>query len=105
MEQFVTINNIIINKNQIKTIHVEKDVEQTCDYDGYTSDVDPDGLRAIDIYLIIETLEDTKEFTILDDDDYHDFISFIQDFYCTDYDHAIKQAANLVKKATIRKYN
>ena len=99
MEQFVTINNIIINKNQIKTIHVEKDVEQTCDYDGY-----PDGLRPTDIYLIIETLEDTKEFTILDDD-FRDFINFIQDFYCTDYEHARKQAVNLVRKATIRKYN
>ncbi len=98
MEQFVTIHNTIINKNQIKTIKVEKDVEQTCDYDY------PDGLRATDIYLIIETLEDIKEFTILDDD-YHDFVRFIQDFYCTDYDHAIKQSANLVRKAPIRKYN
>ena len=98
MEQFVTINNTIINKNQIKTIKVEKDVEQTDDYD-YS-----DGLRPTNIYLIIETIDDTKEFTILDDD-FIDFINFCMNFYCTDYEHARKQAINLVRKATIRNYN
>ena len=104
MEQFITINNTIINKNQIKTIKIEKDVEPTDDQDGYTSKADTDGLRPTNIYLIIETLEDTKEFTILDDD-FHEFINFIQDFYCTDYEHARKQAVNLVRKASIRESN
>lgn len=98
MEQFVTIHNTIINKNQIKTMHVERDVESTCDYDY------PDGLRTTDIYLIIETLEDTKEFVILDDD-FHDFIKFCMDFYCTDYEHAQKKAVALINKAPIRTRN
>ena len=104
MEQFVTINNTIINKNQIKIIKVEKDVEQTDDYDGYTSKADTDGLRPTDIYLIIETIDDTKEFVILDND-FLDFVNFIRDFYCTDYEHARKQAVALINKAPIRNRN
>lgn len=98
MEQFVTINNTIINKNQIKSINVERDVEPTDDYEY------PNSLRTTDIYLIIDTLEGTKEFIILDND-FLDFINFIQEFYCTDYEHARKQAVKLINKAPIRKSN
>lgn len=99
MEQFITIHNTIINKNQIKTIHVEKDVEQTNDYDY------PNGLRPTDIYIIIHTLDDKKEFKILDDD-FHVFINFVKDFYeIDDYLEARSKAIDLMNYAPIRNNN
>ena len=99
MEQFITIHNTIINKNQIKTIHIEKDVEHTDDYDY------PNGLRPTDIYIIIHTLDDKKEFKILDDD-FYDFINFVNDFYeINDFSKARNKAIDLINHASIRNNN
>lgn len=96
MNKFIIINNLIINKELIQQIEIERDAEKIDDYDY------KDGLRTTDIYVKIQTTQETKEFVILDDD-FTNFVDFIQDFYeLDDYSKARSKAILLIENAPIR---
>lgn len=98
MNNFITINGNIINKNLIKEIEIERDVEKTVDYDY------PDGLRTTDIYIKIITQEKEYNFTIFDDD-FCLYVNFIKDFFdIEDYNTARNKAINIMQKSKIKEY-
>ena len=96
MNEFITLNSIILNRKSIKSCVVKKDVE-------YCGDLDyKDGMRPTDVYVKITTF-DGDEFneTVLDDD-WNDFVNFIGQLYnIDDYENKRRLAANILSKSEI----